>query len=175
MAEFVVRSEDLIPPSDYPAIADSLPKCQTYLDGESSFLVKTQHRAFGKMIREESLGKKVGDLLFDKKVLAQEINILTSTAEQETDPYLKRKVLSDLKLTEAKLELIELELESKKSVSAKDVFHANADATILDVKYRAYRQAIIDYLNNYVVPGNIGEGSVTFEGVEYVAELATQN
>ncbi|WP_338393026.1 hypothetical protein [Fulvitalea axinellae] len=56
-----------------------------------------------------------------------------------------------------------------------DLVHANSDSIALELQRLAHRQAVINYIERFVVPGNLGAGTVTFDGVEYVAEEVAQD
>ncbi|BDD08302.1 hypothetical protein FUAX_07340 [Fulvitalea axinellae] len=170
-----LKPENCIPPEDYPKIAENLGQCQTYIDEETKYIRQILYKALGKEAKEDTLDGKVANLLDIKQKLVRDIAGLEFTISQEQDANLLAKFEVDLAVYKARLLKINFDLENNKSDSIADVHHATTDAIVFGQKYRIYRQALLNYINDYVVPGNIGEGSVFFEGVEYVASLASQD
>ncbi|BDD10507.1 hypothetical protein FUAX_29390 [Fulvitalea axinellae] len=166
--------ENIIESADYAKIATTLVLCQAFLTEGDRYLQDVLHSALGKGKRENSLERAVVRIMERRKELQRNIRTENNNIAEETDELELQRLRGRVKRYEGELEELEADFLAKKSTSFSEVSQTAADFLALSNKYEAYRQAVINYINDYVVPGNIGEGTVVFDGVEYTASLVEQ-
>ncbi|BDD08272.1 hypothetical protein FUAX_07040 [Fulvitalea axinellae] len=175
MSQFTVNSIDLIPASHYPKIADNLEDCQTYLYSEQLHLKEMYHDYVKEELKEKAEEKRALRLIEQRKSLEDKEWMLQQGIAREIDPERKETLQAELKTTEGMLWELNLKLKKEGKGNVTDVLRANTKAIFLDTQYKAYRKAIVMYLEDYVSTGVIGEGTVTFFDMEFTASAVAQN
>ncbi|BDD07808.1 hypothetical protein FUAX_02400 [Fulvitalea axinellae] len=175
MTTFILEPSRLVRPDVYPKLAQNLVDCQIYLSGEQKYIRELGYKAFEKEAEEEKAEGKRQRFVEDKKKLESEIQTTELRISVELDPKQKERLETHLEGLKIKLRQMGYKEEDDAGQSLMELTHTNAEGELFELYVKAYRQSVLDYINDYVVPGTIGEGTVEFEGVEYVAELAAQD
>ncbi|BDD07914.1 hypothetical protein FUAX_03460 [Fulvitalea axinellae] len=174
MANFEMNPNELLQPKFYPKLAQDIQECQVYLTGEQGYLESQDHSAYNLTLKQKDARERIERQVKLKNTLESNILSMEHRITIEKDPVEKAELEADLMRDRGRLQKVNIQLEKGEGESALEMAHNSGEAKMLEVYVKAYRQSVLDYINDYVVPGNLGEGTVTFEGVEYVAALATQ-
>ncbi|BDD08095.1 hypothetical protein FUAX_05270 [Fulvitalea axinellae] len=173
MKKIEVSSTDLIPEEKYPVIATDIAGCQIFSDGVSRLVGKLKFSEIESEVDEQRKEETALNKLNRIKDLQGAVATYTVLVEQELNPDRKKVLEAKLNNYQGQLTLKTVEAEVAKKSFFAPLLEENIKQSQGSVYSELLEEAMIDYLNDFVVPGNIGEGTVTFQGVEYVAEAVT--
>ncbi|BDD10063.1 hypothetical protein FUAX_24950 [Fulvitalea axinellae] len=168
-----VTSHQFITPSRYPLLAKDMQTCQAIADFVTSLIMQHSLKALKSHITEDNKEQSAEKANKQVKELTRLISNLENNIVNETDPQEIDDLEVKLDMAKAQLRALKKKLTKGDSLNGIQACYEDLKQANNDNSSEIMRAAFIDYLNDYVVPGNLGEGTVTFEGIEYVAEAVT--
>ncbi|MEH0157122.1 hypothetical protein V6R21_23575 [Limibacter armeniacum] len=159
--------QEVFKPENYPLFASSKIELDTFANMVEIWIDEMDARSDLKDVEDRKNGVRRSDLLEKKADLGEQEQALIDKIANESDPAKKSELEHTLKGVSFKIGEIDRQLSKNLGgmYLIKDFVNIKtSEAIIQEVK-----QGMVTYLNDYFVPGNLGSGTVTFDGVDYTA------
>ncbi|BDD10986.1 hypothetical protein FUAX_34180 [Fulvitalea axinellae] len=170
MKKIEITSSELINYARYARIASNIAECQAYLKGEEAFLSNLEWERLKIVRKELRLAAQSESWIERGQSLNDEVTKLTVAVARETDPKRKDYLEASLKTAEGELEMYNLEAQDREKTPESILIRETSRRKFIEAQQELHREAVLDYIRDFVVPGNVGEGTVIFEGQEYATE-----
>ncbi|BDD08139.1 hypothetical protein FUAX_05710 [Fulvitalea axinellae] len=167
------ESGSILSPEKYPEVASNIGECQAVANEIMLQRDKSQVVLIRANIREGEAEARDISEASETARLETVINILQNQIPQTPNALVREGL--EAELLEAQAQLANLKVKAKRRAASPIVKHmrGNIRQNTSEVEVTMWVADFVSYLNDYVVPGNIGEGSVWFDGNEYVAQAVT--
>ncbi|BDD02626.1 hypothetical protein [Aureibacter tunicatorum] len=164
--ELSISSKDLFPTDKYPTIATNLSDCQKFLNQMEAWINDEIYLEAEQQRREKRYAPPSNNTEQAIKKLEEEISSAERKLESEPDANEIAWLNHQIKSAQVEIEGLNLLAENNRH---NPMMAIKSNATV--IKGKLFAQLLIhgtkDYIEKYVLKGELGEGQITFLGKTY--------